>query len=100
LVINEVAIIVEPDEPTMEIPAKQLVEFLSSLAEHELVIPGTPVYLDEPGEYLIPMDEPHRIESCYYQKNYEKESYEWLRGFLVNSGTIAKILAMIDSEEE
>ena len=100
LVINKVAIIVDTDEPTMEIPAKQLAEFLSRLAEYEWVIPGPPVYLDEPEEYLIPMDKPHRIESCYYQKNFEIETFEWLREFLVNGGTIAKILAMIDSEEE
>ncbi|MCH7820185.1 MAG: hypothetical protein IIB40_11630 [Candidatus Marinimicrobia bacterium] len=46
------------------------------------------------------MNEPYRIVNCYYQKKYEQETNEWLQEFLVKDGTIARIIEMIDSEEE
>ena len=100
LIINKVAIPVDPDEPVTDIPATLLAGILTTLADEGLLEPGKPVHLDNPGEYLLPMNEPYRIVNCYYQKKYEQETNEWLQKFLVKDGTIARSLEMIDSDEE
>ena len=100
LVINKVSIPVDPDEPQTDIPATQLAGILATLADEGLLEPGKPVHLDNPGEYLLRMNEPYRIVNCYYQKKYEQETNEWLQKFLIDDGTIARIIEMIDLEEE
>ena len=100
LVINKVAIPVDPDEPLAVIPATQLAGIMSTLADEGLLEPGDPVHLDSPGEYRFRLDEPYRIVNCYYQKKYEQETNEWLQKFLIEDGTIARIIEMIDLEEE
>ena len=100
LVINRVAIIVDPDEPTMDLPATQLGRILARLANDGHIEPGDPVHLDSPGEYFLTLDEPYSIKGCYYQKGYEAEITNWLREFLIRDVTIARILAIIDTEEE
>ena len=100
LVINKVVIPVDPDEPQTDIPATQLAEILATLANEGLLEAGDPVHLDMPGEYILRLDETYKIKECYYQKGYEAETTNWLLEFLVREGTIARILAMLDSEEE
>ena len=100
LVINKVAIPVDPDEPQADVPATQLASILATLADEGLLEPGEPVHLDMPGEYVLRLDEPYKIGECYYQKGYEAETTNWLREFLIRDVTIARILAMLDSEEE
>ena len=100
LVIDRVAIIVDPDEPTMDVPATQLARILTRLANDGHIEPGEPVHLDSPGEYFLTLDEPYKIKECYYQKGFETETTNWLREFLIRDVTIARILAIIDTEEE
>ena len=100
LIINKIAIPVDPNEPQADVPARQLAVILVKVANEGLLEPGDPVYLDNPGEYLLRMNEPYRIVNCYYQKKYEQETNEWLQKFLIDDGTIARIIEMIDLEEE
>ena len=100
LVIHKVSIPVDPDEPQIDVPATQLARILDTLAGEGSLDPGEPVHLDSPGEYTLRLEEPYKITSCYYQMKYEEETDNWLREFLANEGTIARILEMVDSEEE
>ena len=100
LVINKVSIIVDPAEPTMDVPATQLARILARLADDGHIVPGEPVHLDSPGEYFLTLDEPYKIKECYYQKGYEAEINNWLREFLIRDETITRILTIIDTEEE
>ena len=100
LVINKVVIPVDPDEPQTDIPATQLAGILATLANEGLLEPGDPVHLDMPGEYTLRLDEPYKIKECYYQKGYEAETTNWLREFLIEDDTVARIVEMVDSEEE
>ena len=100
LVINKVAIPVDPNEPQADVPAKQLAVILAKLANEGLLEPGDPVYLDSPGEYVLRLDKPYHIVNCYYQAKYEEETNNWLQNFLIEDGAIARIIEMIDSEEE
>ena len=99
-VINKVSIPVDPDEPELEVPATRMAQILATLADEGLLKPGKPVHLDNPGEYILTLEEPYKITSCYYQTGFDKEVDEWLQEFLVNEGTIARIFAIVDSEEE
>ena len=99
-VINKVSIPVDPDEPELDVPATRMAQILATLADEGLLKPGKPVHLDIPGEYILTLEEPYKITSCYYQTGFDKEVEEWLQEFLVNEGTIARIFAIVDSEEE
>ena len=99
-VINKVSIPVDPDEPDLDVPATRMAQILATLADEGLLKPGKPVHLDIPGEYILTLEEPYKITSCYYQTGFDKEVEEWLQEFLVNEGTIARIFAIVDSEEE
>ncbi|MCH7820184.1 MAG: hypothetical protein IIB40_11625 [Candidatus Marinimicrobia bacterium] len=48
LIINKVAIPVDPDEPVTDIPATLLAGILTTLADEGLLEPGKPVHLDNP----------------------------------------------------
>ena len=100
LVIHKVSIPVDPDEPQIDVPATQLARILTRLANDGRIDPGESVHLDMPGEFTLRLEKPYKITSCYYQKKYEEETDNWLREFLANEGTIARILEMVDSEEE
>lgn len=100
IVINKVSIPVDPDEAELEVPATHMAQILSTLADEGHIKPGKPVHLESPGEYILTLEEPYKITSCYYQTGFEHETSEWLQKFLIEEGTIARILAIIDEDED
>ena len=97
LVVHRISIPIEPDVSYLKVPAKQMAKILISLAKENRIEPGKVDHQNLPKEYNIRLEEPYKISSCYYQWGYEAEINQWLLEYLETDGTIARIIAMIDS---
>ena len=97
LMIMEVYIPVRSSEPKVLPPADYMIRILKSLAD-EGRFEHIPASLqNNPDNFFFQLDEPYRINACFYQEKYYKELVEWLREFLVKDGTITRILAAVES---
>ena len=100
IAVRKVSIPISPDEEELSIPPEKLNEVLVALEDEGKVKSSEGRFANIPFNYLLSFDEPQRISTAYYQKGYYDEITEKLREFLAKDGTIARIVAIVDSEEE
>lgn len=100
IAVRKISIPISPDGEELSILPEKLNEVLVTLENEGKVKSSEGGFANIPYNYFLTVDEPQRISSAYYQKGYYDEITEILREFLVEDGTIARIVAMVDSEEE
>ena len=97
IAIRKISIPVSPDGEELSILPEKLNEILVSLEDEGKVKSSEEGFANIPYNYFLTLDEPHRISTAYYQEGYYDEITEWLREFLAEDGTVARIVAIIDS---
>ena len=98
IAVRKVSIPTSPDEEELSIPPEILNEVLVTLEDEGKVNSSEEGFANIPYNYFLPLDEPHRISTAYYQEGYYDEITESLREFLAEDGTVARIVAIVDSE--
>ena len=99
IAVRKVSIPISPDEEELSIPPEILNEVLVTLEDEGKVNSSEEGFANIPYNYFLPLDEPHRISTAYYQEGYYDEITEWLREFLAEDGTVEQILATLNPEE-
>ncbi|MCH7618746.1 MAG: hypothetical protein IH880_03120 [Candidatus Marinimicrobia bacterium] len=99
LVINQLSILVDPNDILLTVATERMANILANLADEGIITPSEPVHAGIPGEYFLNLRNPHKLSNAYYQKGYYEEIDEWTENFLQSDGTIARIIAMIESEK-
>ena len=100
IAVRKISLPVDPGEEQISIPPEKLNEVLVTLEDEGKVKSSEGSFANIPYDYFLSFDEPQRISAAYYQKGYYDEITEILREFLAEDGTIARIVATLDSEEE
>jgi len=99
LMIREVYIPGSTSEPKVFLPTEYMIEILKSLTDEGLFEHIPAKQQDDSDYFYFVLNEPYKIDACFYQEKYYKEIDQWLRNFLVEDGTIARIIEMVDSDE-
>lgn len=99
IMIREVFIPVHSSGPKVLSPYN-MIGILKSFTDEGLFEHIPAERQDESNNFFFRLIEPYKIDACFYQKKYYKEIERWLQKFLIEDGTIARIIEMIDLEEE
>ena len=91
---------VSSSEVELSIPPEQLNDILALLEDEGKVESGEGGHANIPYNYYFTLEEPYRISTAFYQDRYYDEITEWLREFLAEDGTVARILSMVKTEVE